>query len=225
MSPDRRRRCQTQGVTSLRQHWPPALAHASDLRDRLLAAYADPSRGYHDTRHLTEVLDHLEWLLKLPEAAGVDRDAVVLAAWFHDAVYAGRADDEERSAALAEQALAARGAHLDLVAEVARLVRLTRTHRPAPADVAGQVLCDADLAVLAATSERYAKYVAGVRREYAHLDEATFRAGRAEVLRALLDGPSLFHTEAAQKAWEERARANVTRELAALDEVGSPGPA
>jgi predicted metal-dependent HD superfamily phosphohydrolase len=78
------------------------------------------------------------------------------------------------------------------------------------------VLCDADLAILASTPERYDEYVQDVRREYASLDDTTFRRGRAAVLRALLSAPSLFHTPAARAAWEAAARANVTRELAAL---------
>ncbi len=41
--------------------------------DALLAAYADPARGYHDTPHLTEVLDRLD---ELPRPERFDRLAV-----------------------------------------------------------------------------------------------------------------------------------------------------
>lgn len=203
-------------VTHLTKHWPSPLASDTALRDRLVACYAAPHRGYHDTRHLAEVLEHLEELLAQPEAAAVERDAVVLAAWFHDAVYDGRPDDVERSAALARATLAASDVPAPLVSEVVRLVRLTHEHRPDPDDLAGQVLCDADLAILAAGRERYDDYVRGVRQEYDRLDDETFRAGRAEILRALLAKPSLFHTPRARDAWEEPARANLEREVAAL---------
>ena len=66
--------------------------------------------------------------------------------------------------------------------EVARLVRLTERHLPADDDANGCVLSDADLAILAATPERYAEYAADVRREYAHVPDDLFRAGRAAVL-------------------------------------------
>jgi predicted metal-dependent HD superfamily phosphohydrolase len=207
-------------VDDLTLRWPRA-ARCPDLRERLLEAYAAPHRRYHGTRHLAEVLGHLETLLAAPEASGVDRDAVVLAAWFHDAVYDGRPDDEERSAALAEATLPSCAVPPPLVAEVARLVRLTRDHRPPPTDLAGGLLCDADLAILAAGPARYAEYTRDVRAEYAHVADDAFRAGRAEVLRALLDGP-LFHTTAARDAWEERARANVRAELDRLSAPGSP---
>lgn len=207
-------------MTALEHHWPEILAAQTSLRDDLVAAYRAPERGYHDDRHLTEVLDHLGMLMSQPAAAGVDPDAVVLAAWFHDAVYEGQRDDEERSASLAQEALAATGVPTSLVGEVARLVRLTADHRPDPDDVAGALLCDADLAVLAAARERYDDYVQGVRREYADLDDATFRTGRAAVLQALLSAPTLFHTPLGQELWERPARANVRHELDTLTAVG-----
>jgi predicted metal-dependent HD superfamily phosphohydrolase len=192
--------------------WP--LPESPGLRDELAAAYADPSRGYHDTRHLTEVLDRLDELA----VAGTDYEvtAVLLAAWFHDAVYDGERDAEERSAAWAEDALAAL-VPAPVVREVARLVRLTETHQPDDADLNGCALSDADLAILAAPAGRYDEYVAAVRREYAHLPDDVFGKGRAAVLGALAEKPHLFHTAYAREHWEAPARANLERELAVLE--------
>lgn len=192
---------------SLADHWP--LLDHHPLRDDLLAAWDRP--GYHDLLHLEEVLDRLDLLA----GAGVpfDPTTVALAAWFHDAVYDGAADDEERSAAWAERALPATYAD-----EVARLVRLTADHRPADDDPAGAALSDADLAILAAPRERYDAYAAGVRSDFAHVGDDDFRAGRAAVLRELLDRPHVFSTAAARELWEVAARANLRREL---DELGA----
>ena len=130
--------------------WP--LPEASALRDDLLAAYDDPGRSYHDRRHLSEVVQRLGDLA----AHGVAFDALPtgLAAWFHDAVYDGERDAEERSATWAELALPA---YLDeaTVTEVARLVRLTESHQPEPGDRNGAALSDADLGVLALSSNAY----------------------------------------------------------------------
>jgi predicted metal-dependent HD superfamily phosphohydrolase len=195
----------------LSEAWP--LPEAAGLRDQLLAAYGGAERGYHDRRHLAEVLERLDELA----AAGVRHQprAVRLAAWFHDAVYDERPDPEERSAQWAERALTGL-LDEDEVAEVARLVRLTEHHRPDPADVNGSALSDADLAVLASPAERYRRYVEDVRREYAAVPEAEFRRGRAAVLRALVDQDRLFRTAYAQEHWEAAARHNVMDELAEL---------
>jgi len=195
-------------VSDLARFWPPSRPDA--LRERLEAAYGAEARGYHDLRHLAEVLEHVDLLMAEDDPA---REAVLLAAWFHDAVYEGSPGDEERSARLAESALAG---HPDLAREVGRLVRLTATHRPAEDDHAGQVLCDADLAILAADADRYASYTAGVRQEHAHVSDADFASGRAAVLLSLLEKPTLFHTSVARDRWERDARRNVELELEQL---------
>jgi predicted metal-dependent HD superfamily phosphohydrolase len=203
---------------SLDDYWPAVVRDHPELRLRLVAAYDDPARGYHDLRHLTEVLEHVSSLRRSePSHEDADGDAVLLAAWFHDAVHDGSPDDEERSAALAERELAAVGLPSELVSEVGRLVRLTVAHRPADDDANGQLLCDADLAILAADDDRYQEYIDGVRREYLHVDDVAFRAGRAAVLRELAAKPVLFHTAAARSRWEERARSNLARELSQLE--------
>ena len=189
-------------VPDLRDRWP--LPDLLDVRDALVTAYADPARGYHDTRHLAEVLDRLD---ELPP--DFDRLPVLLAAWFHDGVYDAEPGAEERSAAWAEQALAG----TPYAAEVARLVRLTEHHRPADDDTGGCALSDADLAILAAPAERYGEYVASVRAEYASVPDEAFRAARAAILTDLLAKPHLFHTTYARAHWEARARANVSHEV------------
>jgi predicted metal-dependent HD superfamily phosphohydrolase len=177
-------------------------------RDALLSAYGDPARGYHDLLHLTEVLDRIDELAAA--VAAVDGPAVRLAAWFHDGVYDGLRGDEDRSAVWAEEALAG----TPYAAEVGRLVRLTEHHDPAADDDAGQVLCDADLAILAADPQRYDAYVSGVRRDYAHVSDADFASGRAAVLRDLAGRDRLFHTAYAREHWEPPARLNLAAELA-----------
>ena len=79
------------------------------------------------------------------------------------------------------------------------------------------MLCDADLAILASGPERYQVYVEAVRAEYEHVDDRTFAAGRAAVLRGLLARDPMFSTPTGRDRWEAAARANVTAELARLD--------
>ncbi|MEV8456216.1 hypothetical protein AB0467_31680 [Streptomyces sp. NPDC052095] len=208
---------------SLRERWRTALVGArggaagpdpAPYADNLLTRWAEPQRKYHTTAHLAAVLGHIDTLA--PHAA--DADTVRLAAWFHDAVYRpDRSENEERSAALAERALPEAGVPDGVTAEVARLVRLTVTHDPADGDTDGEVLCDADLAVLAAGPEEYAAYAARVREEYGFVPDEAFREGRAAVLRQLLGLPRLFRTPYGAEHWEHRARRNLLTELELLN--------
>src|SRR3954447_5186198 len=201
------------GSVDLADWWP--LPGSTELRDRIASAYAEPSRRYHDTRHLLEVLAHVDELVG--SGAPVDRLPVLLAAWFHDSVYDGERDAEERSAAWAEAELPDAGVDAATVAEVTRLVRLTETHLPEEEDANGCVLSDADLGILAAPLARYDEYAAAVRREYAHVPDDLFREGRSAVLHELGDKLRLFHTAYAREHWEDAARANLARELSGLE--------
>lgn len=201
---------------ALRARWP--LPDADPLCQELVAAWAGQDRGHHGLQHLVEVLDHLE-RLRTAAATLEPRQwrALLLAAWFHDAVYDSAPEPEARSAGWARTALAGRD---DVSSdEVVRLVMLTATHAPTEGDPAGQLLCDADLAILGASPSRYAEYVAGVRHEYASVPDVEFALGRAAILRTFLDRPHIFRTRSARALWEDTARANITAEITHLDGV------
>ncbi|MET7483469.1 hypothetical protein [Streptomyces sp. NPDC005538] len=209
-------------LDALRARWTRALEGARapgggpdpvPYAENLLVRWQEPQRHYHTLTHLTAVLDHVDVL----EKHAADPDVVRLAAWFHDAVYhPDRSENEERSARLAERALAEAGVPEAKTAEVARLVRLTVTHAPADDDRDGQVLCDADLAILAAPPSAYAAYTAAVREEYAFVPNEAFREGRSAILRQLLDLPRLFTTPYGAAEWEATARYNLRGELEML---------
>ncbi|MEU9150095.1 hypothetical protein AB0D59_06020 [Streptomyces sp. NPDC048417] len=216
-------------LQELRVRWRRAVQRARDedtrhpdtdpYADELLRRWQEPQRRYHTLAHLTAVLDHVDVL----EEYADDPDLVRLAAWFHDAVYLpDRSENEERSARLAERALPEAGVAAAPTAEVARLVRLTVTHDPAPGDRNGEVLCDADLAILAAPPTAYAAYTAEVREEYHFVPNDAFRDGRSVILRQLLDLPRLFRTPHGQAAWEPTARYNLAAELEMLSTAGDP---
>jgi predicted metal-dependent HD superfamily phosphohydrolase len=215
-------------LDALRTRWTRALEGArppaagpdpAPYADNLLARWQEPQRHYHALAHLSAVLDHIDVL----EKYAADPDVVRLAAWFHDAVYfPDRSENEERSARLAERALTEAGVPDAKTAEVARLVRLTVTHAPADDDRDGQVLCDADLAILASPPSVYAAYTAAVREEYHFVPNDAFREGRAAVLRQLLDLPRLFRTPHGAAEWEATARYNISSELEMLSPPTGP---
>jgi len=157
--------------------WP--LNDAFELRDSLLESYAAPSRSYHDTRHLSEVLARLDELAAHDTV--LDRLPVELAAWFHHAIYDGPQGAEERSATWAQSSLDGLVAP-NVVAEVLRLVRLTETHRPDDGDTNGCALSDADLAILAATA--MSRTIARVNIVGRPFSQVTLRSGSATRLAA-----------------------------------------
>lgn len=181
----------------------------------LLRRWREPHRHYHNEDHLSAVLSIVD------EYAGVadDPDLVRLAAWCHDAVYdchAATGRNERDSATLAGTVLTRLGVPATATVEVERLVLLTAGHRTGPVDRNGALLCDADLAILAAPAGVYDSYTLAIRREYAHVPDELFRAGRMVVLRELLALPARYRSPELAARWEAPAQANLTRELAGL---------
>jgi predicted metal-dependent HD superfamily phosphohydrolase len=195
-------------------------ADAYPVFDRLVAAHSEPHRHYHTLEHLAEVFRVVGRLAAHAE----DIRAVRLAVWFHDAVYDPRAaDSEARSADLAVVLLTGLGVPADTVAKVERLVNATAhlVSAAPPTDPDAVVLLDADLAILGASEDRYRRYAADVRREYAFVPDADYRAGRAAVLRAFLARPRIFRLPVMFEEGEHRARANLGAELADLGRPAS----
>jgi predicted metal-dependent HD superfamily phosphohydrolase len=192
---------------------------SSEVFDDVVGRHREPHRRYHGVRHVVWVIRHVHELSPT-SGGGVDLPIVIAAAFFHDAVYHATAtDNEERSAILAERMLLSLGWTPADAAAVARIIRATAHHTSLGDGETGadeQVLLDADLAVLGAEPASYDAYVSGVRAEYGHLDARSWAAGRSDVLRALLARPRLYLTATASERWEQRARANLTAELAAL---------
>ena len=185
---------------------------------RLLARHREPQRHYHTAQHVAWVIRHVR---ELADAEPVDHvEEVVAAAFYHDAVYeATSSGNEQASARLARRDLADLGWADDAVARVGSMIEATRhdhsTGEEEPRDTS--VLLDADLAILGADPAAYSAYASGVRAEYHHLDDEAWRTGRAAVIAGFLGRPTIFRTPSGRDRWEDRARANLTAELATLE--------
>lgn len=186
----------------------------------LFTRHSETHRSYHSINHLVEVHAALDELAAAGELSA-DAPAVRFAAWFHDAIYdPTRTDNEERSAALAVDALGRIGVDEEMQGQVATLIELTATHEPTEGDEAAATLSDADLAVLGAAPERYVRYRRQVRAEYVHLDDEQWSSGRSDFLGRFLDRAHLYASVNGRLKWEDAARANLRAER----EILSRGP-
>ncbi|MGJ4997367.1 HD domain-containing protein [Bradyrhizobium sp. HKCCYLS3077] len=177
--------------------------------DELVAAYTAPGRHYHDLGHIEDCLARLD---RVADLSVGDREILTQAIWWHDVVYdPTRSDNEEQSAVLAEQHVAP-----DMRDEVGRLIRLTRTHDVPAGDRRGALLVSIDLAVLGADEATYDAYARAIRREYAHVPDDAYRAGRAAVLERFASRPVIYPDPAFAAALDGQARANLARELRQL---------
>ena len=210
----------------LMRAWDSLLPGHTALGEDLLERYEQPHRKYHTSVHLSEMLTALKTLYKRHHTA--TPRAVLLAAWFHDAVYeANPGDDEAASADLARTTLTPLASTGSLtnreVTAIAHLIELTASHQLADGieeytsgaltRAAAEFFLDADLAILAADSPRYTRYVAGVRAEYAHYAPDAFTRGRAAILQGFLNRTAIYASDTAHLLWDAPARLNLRTEL------------
>lgn len=184
--------------------------------ESVVTRHREAHRHYHDLRHVRWIVRHVGQL-----ASGRpvdDLGAIVVAAFFHDVIYDPTASDNEAaSAELATGALRELHWADDRIVRAATTIRGTAHHRvdlTTPIDTA--VLYAADLGVLAADPAGYSDYARNVRREYAHVSDAEWTVGRADVLRSFLDRDAIYAPVLGLDGWEQRARGNLTAELDTL---------
>lgn len=187
----------------------------------LVDRWSSKGRDFHNLKHLVDVLARVDELA----AETHEPDLVRLAAWYHGAIfdsadaaaYANRGgEDELASARLALAELTALGVPEKRAQRVHDLVVALRRHSTDASDFDCAVLCDADLAMLAAEPQRYKAYLHDIRAEYAHLPVEHYVRARVNIVRKLLGRSSLFVSPLGA-AWEEAARQNLGAELQRLE--------
>jgi predicted metal-dependent HD superfamily phosphohydrolase len=188
-------------------HWPGVLERA----------YGEGRRAYHTLAHVAEVAKHFDFARS--RSLVHDASSVFVAILFHDAVYDAKStDNEARSAALARTSIEA--AQLPVSADrVATLILATASHGSIePGEDSDLALfLDSDMAILGADETAYDAYESGVAYEYAEAYPADlFRVGRAQFLVKLVEKPRLFFTDLFHETYDEKARKNLRRAIAAL---------
>ena len=191
-----------------------------ELWDAVANAHATPGRHYHNLVHVAELCD---WFGQVARGPGWQNPReVLLAIAFHDSVYvAGQSDNEARSAALAARYIArwlsgAQGPVVD-VARIEALIGLTAhhggdSHGVSDSDTAH--FLDADMAILAASPERFAQYDRQIASEYADcVPPDVYRRGRARFFRRLLGREHIYHSEFFHQRCESAARRNLSAAL------------
>ncbi len=180
--------------------------------NQLAAAYAEPTRAYHNAEHIGDCLAQLD----LSRSVGQHLDEVEAALWFHDAVYLpGSADNEARSAHMVRASLAGSGVPARAADRIAGLV-LATSHLRIPTEPDAALLCDIDLSILGRSQEIFSRFEQQIRREYSSVPEISYRSARSEILRSFLRRPCIYQTGFFHDRYEARARTNLTRVLGEL---------
>jgi predicted metal-dependent HD superfamily phosphohydrolase len=204
-----------------------AARHDADAFAVLDAAYREPQRGYHDWRHIADLLQKLGHFSHLATRP----DLIAAAIFWHDAVYATRdasgllradAENVRASAALFERhalfdKIDADAIHEMIMATARHLdAKASREHYPGfSKDL--DLFLDLDLSALAAQWPVFERNLENIRFEYGWVPENVFCLGRLRMAESFAaQGASLYRRDELRKLWSEAALANLSRSLEEL---------
>lgn len=183
--------------------------------DDLVSRYGEAHRYYHTMEHISDILASLFRFEQEPTAAQI------FAAFFHDAVYATRRQDNEtKSAALARRSLESLRLEPELIDRVEMLILSTINHQPLSSSRETLVFLDCDLLTLGAEKAAYDRYRRSIRQEYDWVPEDKYRQGRLRILGSFAERREIFFVHEIREQFESRARANLAAEIKDLESAG-----
>ena len=175
--------------------------------NEIIASYSDQRRSYHTLIHLQHFSDQLN----LCKDQLSDYPTAYLAMIYHDIVYFTMdGTNEEKSAIVAAGHLNRLHYPADLISLCSEMILATKTHAGnSSSDI--NYFIDADMSILGADKGSYAKYAAGIRKEYG--DSIYFDRGRKQILQHFLNMERIFKTDLFFDKYEHQARKNIQGEI------------
>lgn len=183
----------------------------NDVFDKLINAYSEKHRAYHNVNHLQDCLMKLE---NYPDKNFYKE--IALAFWFHDAVYQSyQKNNELKSAEWANNFLENNKVELNKINFIFDLIMSTSYQKPA-ANLAQEIMMDIDISILGSEPENYEVYTKNVRKEYQLIPMFIYKKKRKAILQNFLKQNTLFYTNYFQKLYEKQARENIQNEIELL---------
>lgn len=178
----------------------------------LESAYSGPKRFYHNLGHLR----HMYQLLEPQLTSAQNPDALLIALFYHDAVYnPRRTNNELKSANLLSRRLVAVRQPESFIETAMGLILATQTH-DARGDHDTALFLDADLAILGSAHPEYVQYAEAIRKEFSMFPDWIYRPARTKVLQRFLARPAIFLSPVFYPQFEATARQNLEWEIGQL---------
>jgi predicted metal-dependent HD superfamily phosphohydrolase len=204
---------------------------ASSVMMVCCSSSSSSSSSSHKKNHDDEVLDNDEQHQQQQQP--YDTVAILLAIFFHDAVYDATSNSNEEDSASLFHSFATETTTAiteTTLRDVMDWIMATKTHQAnagpsSPSNPNLQLFLDLDMAVLGKTNVAYECYASLIRREYQHVPWPDYCEKRASILQKFLQQPHIYSTNLFQTALEQRARENLANEIESLQRGDIPGSA
>lgn len=173
-------------------------------------AYSNKSRHYHNLTHIKDMIESYEAYfdqLQFP-------NEILFSIFYHDYVYkSSKKDNELKSAEYALEILPENTTlNKQLIFDA---ICATQKHQHNKVEDINWLI-DFDLKVLARDWNEYQIYFEQIRKEYRIYPDFLYKPGRAKALKHFLENEFIFQTGTFRNQFEEKARANIEKEILLL---------
>lgn len=162
--------------------------YKKDLVGKLLKAYGEKFRKYHNLEHIVHSLTELDKYLTVHHLEQSEKDLLILAIVFHDFIYKAKNEksDERLSAEYAYE-FCKDILSKELNQRLLGLIEATNHLEAAKNnDPLKTLLLSIDLSILAQDYKVYKKYAKNIRKEYSDYNDKDYLEGRKMVLTKLM---------------------------------------
>ena len=178
----------------------------------IITAYQQRKRFYHNLNHILDLVT----LAQHYKAEIEDFDSLLFSLFYHDFIYQVKQKNNEiESAKLAVKRLSSLDYPENKISKCYRQIIATQDHRLSQESDTNYLL-DLDLSILGGERTKYREYSQNIRREYGMYSEQVYNQGRRQFLERLLYKDFLYKTKLFRDGYEQRARENLSWELARL---------
>ncbi|MFH6962506.1 hypothetical protein ACHRVK_08435 [Flavobacterium plurextorum] len=172
--------------------------------------YSKKSRYYHNLTHLKEMIASFEkYRDKLQNP-----NEILFSIFYHDFVYSASKKDNELKSAEYALAILPENSNLNKQLVFDAICATQQHQQNAIEDI--NWLIDFDLKILAKDWDDYKIYFEQIRKEYRIYPDFLYKPGRAKALKHFLENEFIFQTDEFRDLYEEKARANIEKEISFL---------
>jgi predicted metal-dependent HD superfamily phosphohydrolase len=180
---------------------------SADIYLRLLAAFAEPQRFYHNLTHIKHCLTMFDQVKSLIE----NPDAVELAVWMHDVIYQPGAGDNESLSVEWYRDIAGVVHKPDLLQLVCRLIIATLHDNKPLEDEDACYMVDIDLSSFAMPWNEFLRDSLNLRRENPQITDLEYYRNQKKFQKLLLAKQRFYHSDYFYQHYESQARDNLAR--------------
>lgn len=186
-----------------------------EVFNKIIAAYNNPTRGYHNDKHIVSMLKNLdEFILHNPTSIKKPNE-FKFAILMHDYIN-GTPNEVSDSIDAAEKFIQyMRPNHnADYIKKLILATDYSRkTTNPS---IDEMLIQDLDLLILGSIPSDYQEYAKLIRKQYSHISDNVFNNERTKILQSFLDKQNIYNIDYFRSKYEVQARKNITGEIEAL---------